>query len=314
MGTMTMRPLLDLKQITIDSAMVGRIPYGMALYYMALPLAYEEDCASVVIAHPENDMALTRLRDLLGMEVVSVRGERNAIYAALQQFHPNHTLPMPKILAWTAPTATVDGVRDLASLFGTATATEVTMPVTSNANWESLLATVSNDRYSLAVIPAYEANTHQLLRWASSPILLAGEEIRPVKRILIVLRGYSSDDYALEWLIPLLRHTGAAVTLIPILDSALGQMHQMLNGKGSWREHMRNCLQQLGTNGVHAHLKLREGNPVEKIANETGDGDYDLLVIPAEGYGEFVGNVLEGVARHSRGVRCPVLVMKPPCK
>lgn len=65
---------------------VRQIPYGMALYYMALPLAYEEEQASVIMAHPENRTALIRLSDLLNADVVLVRGTREAIYDTQQEF------------------------------------------------------------------------------------------------------------------------------------------------------------------------------------------------------------------------------------
>lgn len=56
------------------------------------------------------------------------------------------------------------------------------------------------------------------MQGASSPILLVYDEAYPLKRILIALRGFSSDDYMLDWLIPLICHTKATVTLMPIYD------------------------------------------------------------------------------------------------
>jgi hypothetical protein len=309
-----MRPLLDLKQITVDPVVVRQIPYGMALYYMALPLAYEEEQASVIMAHPENHTALIRLRDLLNADVVPVRGTREAIYDTLQQFYPNHWLPTPKILAWRAQDNTSDGVSDLAAFFGAALSTEVTMPATSATDLEALLATTHEDCYSLTVLRPCEANPRELVSRASSPILLVYDEARPLKRILIALRGFSSDDYTLDWLIPLIRHTNAAVTLMPILSSSSGQLQQFLNSKGMWRDHVRGCLQRLNRCGIHAQLRLCEGDPVQQLAGEVTTGDYDLLAITAEGYGEFVSGVLVALEHHSSGAHCPVLVMKPICR
>lgn len=309
-----MRPLLDLKQITVDPAMVRRIPYGMALYYMALPLAYEEEQVSVIMAHPENRAALFRLRDLLKVDVVPVRGTREAIYATLQHFHPNHVLPAYKILAWSAQDNTSDGVCDLAAFFGVALSTEVTLPPVSAPDLEALLATANEGCYSLTVLRPCEATPRELVSRASSPLLLVYDEARPPKRILIALRGFSSDDYTLDWLIPLIRHTNAAVTLMPLLSSSSGQLHQLLNSKGIWRAHMCSCLQRLRSSGIHAQLRLCEGNPVQQLSSEVTTGIYDLLVITAEGYGEFVSSVLAELEHHSPGTHCPVLVMKPICR
>jgi hypothetical protein len=309
-----MRPLLDLKQITVDPAMVRRIPYGMALYYMALPLAYEENQASVIMAHPENCTALIRLRDLLNVDVVPVRGTREAIYDMLQQFHPNYVLPAHKILAWNVQDDTSDGVCDLAAFFGVALSTEVTLQPAPAPDLEALLATANEECYSLTVLHPHEAPPRELVSRASSPILLVYDEARPLKRILIALRGFSSDDYTLDWLIPLIRHTNAAVTLMPILSSSSSQLHQLLNSKGIWRDHMHSCLQQLRSSGIHAQLRLCEGNPLQQLADAVTTGVYDLLVITAEGYGEFVSNVLAELDHHAPGARCPVLVMKPICR
>jgi hypothetical protein len=309
-----MRPLLDLKQIAVDPAVVRQIPYGMALYYMALPLAYEEEQASVIMVHPENRTALSRLRDLLNVDVVPVRGTRDAIFDTLQQVHPNHVLPAHKILAWSAQDNTSDGVCDLAAFFGTALSTEVTMQAVSAPDLEVLLATANEECYSLTVLRPREAPARELVSRASSPILLVYDEARPLRRILIALRGFSSDDYTLDWLIPLIRHTNAAVTLMPILSSSSSQLHQLLNSKGIWRDHMRSCLQQLRLSGIHAQLRWCEGNPLQQLAGAVTTGVYDLLVITAEGYGEFVSSVLAELEHHSPGARCPVLVMKPICR
>ncbi len=308
---MVIHPLLDLNQITVDPAMARRISYGTALYYMALPLACEEDQASVVMAHPENTTALTRLRDLLEVDVVAVRGARDAIYSALQRVNPQHPQPAPKILAWSAQPET-SAVQEMANLFAAAIGSGVDLVATPGGDVNSLLAAARRESYSLAVVRPPAGIPDVLLRHVSSPILLARAGMRPLQRVLVVMRGFSSDEYALEWLLPLLRHTGAAVTLLPMLKSSYGS--EMLNGNGMWRAHVRGCLQRLGMGGLHAHLKLREGNPLQQIADEVEEEEYDLLVIPAEGYGEFVGNVLAEVACRPHGAGCPVLVMKPSAR
>ncbi|MBX3001816.1 MAG: universal stress protein [Caldilineaceae bacterium] len=310
---MPLRPLLNLNQIAIDTALIGRIPFGIAMYYLALPLAYEEDRASVVMAHPENGTGLARLREILGMDLVPVRGHPQAIRAMLEQFYSAQDLPQSKILAWSAHPSGIAGVAELAHLFGDATGKDVSILSAPEADLEMLLATAYHEHCSLMVVRPAEGMPSELFSRASSPILLARNDKRPLRRILMVMRGYSSDEHALDWVIPLIRHTGAEITLMPILQAPYSQFQQMLNSNGVWREHIQGCLRHISANKIHARLKLREGEPVQQIAQEMEEEDYDLLVLTAEGYGQFVRNVLNGVDRSSHNAQCSVLVMKPTC-
>jgi nucleotide-binding universal stress UspA family protein len=310
---MPLRPLLNLNQIAIDAAMIGRIPFGIAIYYLALPLAYEGDRTSIVMAHPENGIGLARLREIVGMDLVPVRGNPEAIRAMLERFHSAQDRPQPKILAWSAHPSGIAGVAELAHLFGSATGKDVSILATPEADLEMLFATARQERCSLMVVRPAEGMSSELFRRALSPILLARNDKRPLQRILMVMRGFSSDEHALDWVIPLIRHTGAEITLMPILQAPCRQFQQMFNSSGVWREHIQGCLRHISDNNIHARLKLREGEPVQQIAQEMKEGEYDLLVLTAEGYGQFVRTVLDGVDQFSHNAPCSVLVMKPTC-
>jgi nucleotide-binding universal stress UspA family protein len=308
---MPLRPLLDLNYVTIDPALIERIPHMIALYYLALPLACEEHQVSVAMAHPENQLALARLQEMLEMDVVPVRGAPEAIRTVLQRCQPKESLPAPKILVWSRQPVLSHEMAGWASFFGSNNPPHVSILTAPDADLETVLTTVRKDRYSLTVVQRPESNTQELLSRSATPVVLMRDEIRPLRRILVVMRGFSSDEYVLDWIAPLIRQTGAAVTLMPLVDPTYGHLHQMLNGKGLLWEHVEGCLRRFGLNGLYPHLKLREGKLIQQIVVEVEEGNYDLLVIPAEGYGEFVTSVLAEVNQGSHGAQCPVLVMKP---
>jgi hypothetical protein len=136
-------------------------------------------------------------------------------------------------------------------------------------------------------------------------------EMGNIRRILVALRGFSSDEYAMDWVTALARYTGAHMTLMPIFVSSVGHFGQTLNGNHPALAAMADCLRRFQVRDTLANLKLRQGNPVQQVADEFEQGDYDLLVIAAEGVGEFVGRVLAEVNRRPRCTQRPMLVLKP---
>ena len=98
---MRAHPLLDVRDITPDPDLVGRVPHATALYYMALPLAREDGEISIAMAHPENATALAKLSRLLGSPVVPVRGSPTAIRSVLQSLRPPETRPADNVMYWS---------------------------------------------------------------------------------------------------------------------------------------------------------------------------------------------------------------------
>lgn len=307
-----MRPLVDLAKIQIDVKVAEKIPMGLALYYLALPMTDEEDCATVVMAHPENVTALARLRTLLQREIVPYQGTPDEIRAAIARIYPQSTLPAHKILAWHAQPDQAAAVTALAALFGEALATTVSTLAATSCDLATVLATAYQDRFTLTVMCAPEIDLETILKASSTPLLFARGEVEAVRRVLVVMRGFSSDPYTLDWIVPLLRHTGAAVTLMPLLPTPTLPLNQVLKGNNPVWSHLERCLQLFHTHAIQPTLCWKEGRaPQQQIAEEYAHGNYDLLVIPAEGEGEFVRTVLAAVDRHPTCAQRPILVLKP---
>lgn len=288
---MPLRPLLNLTQIAVDPALAGRLPYQMALYYLALPLAQEDNQASLVMAHPENQTALMRLRDLLGVEIVPVRAAAGAIRDSI------HRLYLPVAPAGEDAPAVAEPI-----------------PAGAGSDLETLLAGAAQNHYRITVASRRQEGLETLLREAARPVLLVGQPDRSLRKILLVIRGYSSDEYAIRWMIPLLRQLDTEIILLPLVDPVSNRCCRRFDAADPLWAHARECLQICQTGGIRATLRLRQGDPLAQIADEITEGLPDLLVIAAEGYGEFVGKVLAEVDRRPRHDPCTVLVMKPICQ
>lgn len=253
--------------------------------------------------------------------MVPVRGATDAIRTALLTMQPAQAQPDAGILGWSpgptwTPTVGVwmhllaEALTAPASLME-ATPMEV-VEVTPNPG----INAVSKQHYRLRVfgLPS-QTSPDELLRAATGPLLLVREpEARPLRRILVALRGFSSDDQALDWVTRLAQHSGAAVTLLPIAAVPFARSTPASNGsnvQGSSWPVIDDCLRRFQAGGTQTSLRLRQGDPVQQIADELEQGDYDLLVVAAEGVGEFVSRVLAEVSLRPRCAQQSVLVLKP---
>ena len=74
-------------------------------------------------------------------------------------------------------------------------------------------------------------------------------------------------------------------------------------------KHIFDCTCQLNEAGIKGFLKLRQGLPDSQIIKEIDEGDYDLIAVAAESYGEFVQRTWE--TGDALNKRYPLLVVKP---
>jgi hypothetical protein len=297
---MRIHPTLNIDDITPDPELVGQLPPNLALYYLAVPLGREDGQVSVALAHPENTTALAILSHLLGGAVVPVRGAAGSIRTMLQRLQPIQTESETACLGWSPDPAWTPIINAWTRLLAAALRSPVSVYEAARAIVPAgptpELAAVFADRYRLLVFPLPTgAPPDDLLSRATGPLLLVRDQavMDGLRRILVVLRGYSSDDHVLDWTTALVQHTGAAIILLPLAGTVIDQ------------------LQRCQTASRQTYLRLRQGSPVEQIADEYEYGDHDLLVIAAEGTGAFVGRVLAEVSRRPRCAHRPLLVLKP---
>jgi hypothetical protein len=147
---------------------------------------------------------------------------------------------------------------------------------------------------------------------AITPIFLARGEHLSMKRILMVMRGFASDEQVLDWLTPFAWSQQAAVTLMPLSNSATLHLNEYLYQDSPPRQHLERCLHLLEREGVPVNLKFRQGDAVQQVVEETIHSTYDLLVMTAEAEGSFVNEVITAVDQHHAHIGRPIVVLKPP--
>jgi hypothetical protein len=302
---------LDLDHITIDAALAKRLPPGLASYYLAVPLGDEDGAISVAMAHPENRTALAVLRALLGAPIVSVRAPASLIRRALAQSSAQPLVPEMRVLVWSAGPGALAETRATGELFARCPGATVTTLAGPEIDLEAVATIARAGAYDLTVVDAPEATMPALLcSQVETPVLLLRKPAREWRRILVVLRGFTADGYALDWLTPLLQQQEATITLLPLANETSGLPGLALNGPT--KSHLQDCLRHPALQDRPVFVRYRQGRPGDQIVAEAQHGSHDLVVIAAEGYGAFINHILTALEREGDNRQQSFFILKPP--
>jgi nucleotide-binding universal stress UspA family protein len=126
-----------------------------------------------------------------------------------------------------------------------------------------------------------------------SSVLIARQPRRPLKRILLVTRGYETDNIAVDWLVRLTQASHATATvlaLVPISPviyqrAATAMPHGLMDWLATdtpLGHQLQRIAQKLANWEIEGRLHFRQGSPNEQIQQELSEGGYDLVVISAE--------------------------------
>jgi hypothetical protein len=304
---------LDLNSITIDVQLARRVPYTLSRYYMALPLGQDNGYVSVAMAFPDNVKARQILSRLLRAEVVPVFTPEESILSVLEHIHCPEDRGSHSILAWydqpqweTAVMAATTMLSDMLQ----ARATTSSFPEVS---LDEALALAATGQYELVVLPL-PANPalSTVLSQGTTPLFFVRGERQAMRHILVVMRGFASDEQALDWLIPFAWQHQPTVTLMPLTNGTDLNLSQYHHRKSLAGQHLDRCLRRLHDEGMRVDLKFRQGNAIQQVVEEVRGNAYDLLAIAAEAEGSFVSQVISAVDRHHAHRNRPIFVLKPP--
>jgi len=318
-------PFLSLSRVTVDPATARQLPRRLAYYYLALPLARDDDQLTLVMAHPDNQAAVAVLQAVLGERIVPIQGSARELRAALDTVWSGAAESEAlHILCWSADQERATLVTEIADLVARAFAAQVTTLDASQSSLDTVLTVAHQGQYGLTVIDAPQGELlSRLLRESSTPVLLVRGAKLALSHILLVLRGHSPDESVLDWVIPLARATNARVTLLtvaPTVDAVRSHprgprvpygLAALLASDEGPGEHIATCVRRLTEAGVQGELRLRQGMLEQRIGAEVAQGSYDLITIAAEAHGDFVQRVLGEIERQAPDNRQPVLVIKP---
>lgn len=308
---------LELTDIKVDSSLIKRVPYSLAAYYQALPLGYEDGFLSLAIAHPENETALTVLQELLGLAIVPVRVSEASIRDALAHAYGIETASTQKTLAWCASQEDAEAVKQVARTFASESAASHREGrisyLSPDLELETALTVAREGRYNLIVLCPPEAQPlSPLLTGSSASMFFLQPGPADFRRVLMVLRGYSSDWWLLDWLAPLLCQGDSNITLLPLEQQEKAAAQGTFAFPCSSQEHLKVLLHHPALLPGRTTVKFRQGHTVRQVIDEIVQGAYDLVVIAAEGYGDFVGRILCALDKLSPGDLPAVFVGKPP--
>lgn len=318
-------PFLSLSRVTVDPELARQLPRRLAYYYLALPLARDDDQLTLVMAHPDNQAAVTVLQAVLGGVIVPVQGSAREIRASLDLvWSEKADAEKQHILCWGKSPERAALVADVTRLVAQAFSAETTSLDASQSTVDTVLTVAREGQYSLTVIdaPQGELLSH-LLRSSSTPVLLVRGAGLELHHILLVLRGHSPDESVLDWVIPLAKANQAMVTLLTVAPTAAAGgrssrsprmphgLAALLTADSGPGEHIATCARRLTEAGIQGTLSLRQGVLEEQIAAEVDLGKYDLITIAAEAHGDVVQRVLRQIERQSPDHQQPVLVIKP---
>lgn len=313
-----MTPFLDLRHIAIDPDLVRNLPLGLARYYEALPVAREEGSVTVAMSHPENVTALAVLSQLFHADIVPIRTDGAAIRSVLHQLYAREPVQPHGFLAWL-PQATYAAW--LAYLQASDLANgeiALTWLDADRVDADTLLAAAHGGNYQLTLCalpkpPLSKIEVQRaLLREIHAPLwLIPGAPVAP-RHILLVLRGFASDELALSWVIRLAaKSAGASVSLLPVIGQAPWGALSYLRDPGPAQSHIAECAGRLAMADIETTLTLQSGAPRRQVAQAVRQGSYDLMVVAAEGHGHFVGQLLVDLEEEGRLPWGGVLVLKP---
>lgn len=299
---------------TADSELLRLVNRRVASYYLAVPLAGEDNRVTVATAYPDNAAALGMLQRLLQAEVVPVSSSEDDLHEVIARVYPAPAPAGGPILVWADDPAGTDSAAAAANAIARANCAGVPQPVVildAPATLDDALARAACD-FSLLVarVPDDESAARLVARSPVS-LLLLRDEFAPIDHVLVALRGYASDHETLDRVLPFLAHGGATATVLPLAQSAATDLNDLLDDDAPARRHLRAFLRDLDRSPVPVDVRLCQGDPVSQIAGEMAHGRYALLVLAAEGEGRFVRRVLSRLERDGLPRR-PVLVVKPP--
>lgn len=320
---MTSYPYLSLNKVTINPAIAKRLPPQLAYYYLAFPLAEDDEGLTMVMAYPAQHTTRSVLETFLGTPIVPVQSSVQEIRAALNllwaEENPNTDF---RLIVWSEADQQAASVIQTAHLVGEAISPAAICIDATRHSLETVLAIARQERYHLTVIGrTHPKEIARLIAASATPILFVFDAISTLKDILFVLRGHSPDESALNWLIPMARSQSSQVTLLSVAPPVkigtsrtriLSGLAPLLTAENAAGEHIAACSQQLVAGHVDGKLRLRQGTPEQEIAAEVTTNTYDLIVIAAEAHGDFVQrvlNMIEEAQPHSK--KNLMLVMKP---
>ena len=130
------------------------------------------------------------------------------------------------------------------------------------------------------------------------------------ERILVPLKGDSTDEAIVAYVAPLAQLSGGKVTLLRVIHSHSRDEAAFFEGQA--RTYLDRQVARLAAQGVTAEVNVVSGEPAASIVAAARELGADLIVMATHGHREvrhlLMGSVTEDVVRSSP---TPVLLLRP---
>jgi len=327
---------LTLDKLTVNHKLARRLPSTVAFRYHALPIAKENDHITIAMANPYDNVAREAIATSLGMQPYVVQGNQAAIDKRLAEVWPDEArYTSLNIMTCCQASPIANEVKAYAEYIGDllgsnlayfqldeATTISFDKQIEEASRKQDLVIFGEPDQPLIKQIFSGPAGC-RMTELLHSSILVARQPRRPLQKILLITRGYQTDDLAVKWLIRLAQPSDAIATVLALVPptSAMCQRAAtcMPHGVADWLAtdtplgyQLRQVARQLVNWEINGALHFRQGSPGQQIQREIAKVDYDLIVITADPndwwlrrlLGEIVYPLLHRVDR-------PVLIAKP---
>lgn len=175
---------------------------------------------------------------------------------------------------------------------------------------DEMEAELKTDRYDMVlfmvhrrrrVIPSgFRFLSQRIIKHATVPIMLVRNVSKKLERILVCTGGLKISEPVVDLSIKLAGQAALHATLLTVstavpsmytgMDEIEETLEELLETETPVAQHLRLSAEQMTKSGVQAEVKIRHGDVVEAILEETLEGNYDLVVL-----GETEGSTLRGL-------------------
>jgi nucleotide-binding universal stress UspA family protein len=326
---------LSIDHLTVNPRLGRCLPATVAWRYHALPIAKDNDHFTVAMANPYDETACRAIAASLGSQPYVVKGSQAIIDQQLAQLWPDEAQHTPlNILVYHQDCPFAGEVKTYAKRISHLINGKLThlQPEPTQADFKALMEKAGCDQDLVIFGEQDQSLIQRILAGPSgckaaerlpTSVLIARQPRWPLNRILLITRGYISDNMAVDWLVRLAQPSRAKTTVLALIPTSPGMYQRaattMPHGLADWLatdtplgHQLRRISQQLANWDIEGRLHFRQGTPSEQIQVEVADGDYDLIVMAADPddwwerrlLGEVVSPLLHKADR-------PVLVVKP---
>jgi nucleotide-binding universal stress UspA family protein len=293
---------LALDRLVINPRLARRLPSAVAFRYHALPVAEDNSYTTVAMADPDDATARAAIAAALGTKLYVVQADPAAIDGLLAETWPEASQRALRLLVYRQDNSANGEVCAYAEylshmLDGNLTQFRTVAP--PGASFDDKFGEAGQG-YDLVVLgePDRCAVEHLLASLATfgsaqsmpTSLLIALRPRWPLKHILLVTRGYETDDAAVDWITRLVQSSRAAVTVLAVVPEMTNTMSNQATrlqcGLADWLatdtalgQQLRRIAQRLANWETVGTLHFRQGPPGQQIRSEVTEEDYDLIVV-----------------------------------